>query len=94
VECDGDDNLRLCGHLDGFTVPDALKRATPWLRRGGRVEIDLSGVTHADSAGVALLLDWQRASRRRGGHVQYRNAPAQLHALIDFCELEGVLPID
>lgn len=44
-------------------------------------EVDLSGVGRADSACLALLLEWSLAARGQGRRVRYRNPPASLSAL-------------
>lgn len=53
--------------------------------------IDLSAVTHVDSAGVALLL---ALARRRGGHLTLVDAPEQLRGLAAFFGVDGILNIE
>lgn len=53
--------------------------------------LDLAGVTRADSAGLALLVEWQRAARRRGFALELRHMPAQLLAIARLTGLDGLL---
>jgi len=54
------------------------------------VEVDLAGVTRADSAGLALLIEWSLAARDAGRRVGYCNVPpavASLAGISDVSEL-------
>lgn len=83
------------GNLDFQSVPARLRESRGWFNRGGKndhVTIDLAGVPRADSAGVALLLEWIRDARKAGTTLQFANTPAQMQAIIDFCALGDVIP--
>jgi phospholipid transport system transporter-binding protein len=41
-------------------------------------QIDCSGITHSDSAGMTVLLDWLSVAKRDGHSLQYANLPAQV----------------
>ena len=58
---------------------------------GGEFEIDCSGVTASDSAGLAVLLEWLGAARRAGKRLRYTQLPAGLLALSRISELEVLL---
>jgi len=54
------------------------------------VEVDLAGVTHVDSAGLALLIEWSLAARAAGRLLSYSNVPpavASLAGISDVAEL-------
>jgi phospholipid transport system transporter-binding protein len=57
-------------------------------------EIDLSGVTASDSAGLALLIEWMGLAHRRGGAVHFTGTPAQLNALAKISDLDKVLSLN
>jgi phospholipid transport system transporter-binding protein len=44
--------------------------------QSGQTVFDLSAVTKIDSAGVSLLLEWQRQARLRQQVLRYVNVPA------------------
>ena len=82
------------GPLDFETVPSLSERGREMFAAGRHVVVDLSGVTHANSAGLALLLEWQRAARRTGARLSVRRLPAVLANLAAMSELGPYLPPD
>lgn len=87
--------IAIKGNLDFQSVPARLRESRGWFSRGPKndpVTIDLEGVPRADSAGVALLLEWMRDARKTGTTLQFANTPAQMQAIIDFCALGDVIP--
>lgn len=85
--------IHLNGELDAENIPARLRESERYFVAGQDTVIDLSGVTRADSAGVALLLDWLRQAKAARAGLTYRNAPAQMRAIIDFCALGDVIPL-
>ncbi|KEZ77421.1 lipid asymmetry maintenance protein MlaB [Salinisphaera hydrothermalis] len=81
------------GQLDAESVPTRLRNSAGWFEQGRDTVIDLSGVTRADSAGVALLLEWIRDADQAGSPLVFANAPTQMRAIIDFCALDDVIPL-
>lgn len=81
------------GQLDAESVPARLRNSAGWFERDRDTVIDLSGVTRADSAGVALLLEWIRDAEKAGSPLYFANAPTQMRAIIDFCALDDVIPM-
>ena len=79
LEVEGD-VLRLAGDLGLTSVGGVLEdgRAAIAAAPGRAVVLDLSGVDKSDSAGLALVVDWLRAARRRDLALSIRGAPAQL----------------
>jgi phospholipid transport system transporter-binding protein len=78
--------------------PVTLSTVQPLLEEGARrfdgaeVRVDLSGVTDADSAAVALLLAWTRDAAARGRHIRFEHLTKNLKSLIDLYELGELLP--
>jgi phospholipid transport system transporter-binding protein len=54
-------------------------------------QIDLAGVTTIDSAGLALLLEWQSRAHAAGRELTVRNAPDGLLRLARLCEAVDLL---
>jgi phospholipid transport system transporter-binding protein len=46
-----------------------------------KIDVDCSGVTSADSAGMTVLLDWMAFARRAGRSLHFSGLPAQLQAI-------------
>ncbi len=53
--------------------------------------VDLKSVVSADSAGLALLLEWQAVARQRGAGMKFINAPHDLMRLAVLSESTGLL---
>lgn len=88
--------VRIEGELDFDSVPARLRQSSGWFKQRGHSNtvIDLGGVTRADSAGVALLLDWIRDAKQAGATLHFTNTPPQMRAIIDFCALGHVIPLE
>jgi phospholipid transport system transporter-binding protein len=59
--------------------------------RAERIVIDCAGVTRADSAGLAVLLDWLAWGRRKSRVISLENLPASLVAIAKISEVDGLL---
>ncbi|NCA69027.1 MAG: STAS domain-containing protein [Sphingobacteriia bacterium] len=81
------------GRLDFSTVARLAVCGGELLHAQTVVEIDLAGVTAANSAGLALLLEWLDMARARGARLTYRNLPDSLARLARVSNLESVLPL-
>jgi phospholipid transport system transporter-binding protein len=55
------------------------------------LQIDCAGVTMADSAGLAVLLDWLAAAKLGGHSLKFTGLPQELTALARISELEPLL---
>ncbi len=90
---DGAGRLRVEGPLDFTTVSGLLAAGEERLRDTDRLQIDLAGVTSANSAGLALLLEWLDLARARGVALRYLNLPDSLMRIAAFSNLETLLPV-
>jgi phospholipid transport system transporter-binding protein len=59
--------------------------------RADRIVVDCTGVTRADSAGLAVLLDWLAWGRRKSRAVSLENLPPSLVAIARISEVDGLL---
>lgn len=55
------------------------------------VEVDLAGITRADSAGLALLIEWLLAARGAGKMLRYRNIPPAVVSLAGISDVAELL---
>lgn len=94
LETAGDGGASLAGPLTFETVA-RLFRAMEKSAAGEPPpeQIDLAGVTTIDSAGLALLLEWQSRARAAGRELTVRNAPDGLLRLARLCEAMDLLNI-
>jgi phospholipid transport system transporter-binding protein len=89
----GNGSWLLEGELGAASVPALLARATPALKGSGDIEVDLKGVTRADSAGLALLVELMRESSRNDRRIAFNHVPAQLLSIARVCGLEEILSL-
>jgi phospholipid transport system transporter-binding protein len=59
--------------------------------RAERLLVDCAAVTRADSAGLAVLLDWLAWGRRRSRPLALQNLPASLITIARISEVDGLL---
>lgn len=86
-------SYRVSGELDFETVPGLLEQGQAMFEAAApALRLDLQGVTRADSAGLALLVEWLKAARRRDREIAFVNVPEQLLAMARVSGLEEVLP--
>jgi phospholipid transport system transporter-binding protein len=55
------------------------------------VVFDLAAVRQADSAGLALLIDWLAAARARGARLRFAGVSPELRALARLSDVEDLL---
>ncbi|MCB1695498.1 MAG: STAS domain-containing protein [Halioglobus sp.] len=86
--------MRVGGVVDFSSVVSLLRRGEDWLRDQAPVgcRLDLSGVSHCNSAVAALLLSWLRAARAAGKELTVENVPDDLRGQMELAGLEDVLP--
>ena len=94
LEAGEDGTVRLRGPLSFESVPGLYREMERRLPATGPVSvIDLADVTAADSAGLALLLEWQSRQRQRGRELTMRGAPGNLLRLAGLCEAVELLKL-
>jgi len=79
------------GELGFASVPAVLESSAEGLTDSREIQVDLKGVTRADSAGLALLVEWLRESERAGNVITFTNVPEQLLAIARLCGLDEIL---
>lgn len=83
-----DGRVSVAGPLTFQSVPALVAAARQWLGLTGDViEVDLSGVTRADSAGVALLVEWWNTFHTAKRRLAYIGVPDQVE---DFVRINGL----
>ena len=86
-------HVSVTGELTFATARDARQAGVLVLEssRAERIVVDCRGVTRADSAGLAVLLDWLAWGRRRSRTVSLTNLPASLVAIAKISEVDELL---
>jgi phospholipid transport system transporter-binding protein len=86
-----DGRLAASGRLGYVTAGRALPAGLDLIPKGATCTIDLSKVTEADSAGLAVLVEWMATAKSRGTVIHYQGIPAQILAVARISELESLL---
>ena len=89
----GDGHWLLEGELGFSSVPAVLAHAGAEMLGSDGVRVDLKGVTRADSAGLALLVEWLRESEYAGQAISFVNVPRQLLSIARVCGLDDILSL-
>jgi phospholipid transport system transporter-binding protein len=88
-----DGHLHVSGELSMASVPSFVEKA--YFQDRGQavadVHVDLHGVQRADSAGVALLLEWARLARAQNTQIHFHNVPAQMLAIAELSGVDALL---
>jgi phospholipid transport system transporter-binding protein len=90
LESAGDGRFRLAGVLS-FETAAAVLAAGGAFAAAPRAAVDLAGVTHADSAGLAVLLTWLQAARAAGRRLVFEALPAPLARIARLCGVADML---
>lgn len=85
------ETLALAGVLTFATAAQALAQGKRALGGGVQTRLDLSGLTRADSAGLACVLALAASASRAGRRLDVVHWPAGLRALADVCDVADLL---
>lgn len=83
--------LEASGTMSFESAARALTAGLALIPHGKPCTVDLSRVKEADSAGLAVLVEWLATARKRGTQVRYEGIPAQILAVARISDLEDLL---
>jgi phospholipid transport system transporter-binding protein len=87
----GEGRFSLSGDMSFETANQILRSSESVFRRHATLEIDLSGVGKADSAGLALMLEWKAQAGQRGASIQFIEIPKSLLAVAKTSEVSDLI---
>lgn len=87
----GPGRLSVRGPLTFGTARRARELGLAKLSGAGPWRVDCSGITSADSAGLAVLIDWLGVVSRAGGGLSYESVPESLLGVARIGEVEELL---
>ena len=86
-----DGTFALNGELSFAAVPALVTQSRVWLAAGeDSITINMATVGRADSAGLALMLEWMKQASKSGKQIKFINIPDQLSSLIRVSGLSEV----
>jgi anti-anti-sigma factor len=91
VALNGDGTVVLSGVLTFTTVMAVKKEFMNAARDLKQVNIDLSSVSHIDSAALVLLLDFMRYGKATGREITFSSPPESLISLVKVSYLDSIV---
>lgn len=88
---DGDGHFSLSGEMSFATVESILRESESLFEQHTRLEVDLSGITKTDSAGLALLLEWITWANHTVREIRFLEMPERITAIAKTTEVESLL---
>ena len=86
-----DHRFALSGTLDFASVPGIFSDASGVFPRTGDYTVDLSGVTSANSALMALLIEWQAQAGKQGQTLRIEQPPEHIVRLASVCKAQTLI---
>jgi len=88
--------IAVSGRLDFSTATEALSAVNEQMLAvaSGNSDaqvIDLSAVTHSNSAGLALMIEWLAEAQRAGRIVRFENIPSSLRQISTVCQVDSLI---
>lgn len=87
----GDGKFEVRGDLTFRTAGIALEESKELFSDHSILEIDLGGVNKADSAGLALLLEWVNWAKNYVREIRFRNVPDEILSMAQISEVDDML---
>lgn len=91
LEDRGDGKFALSGHMGFQTAGRILRESEAMFEHHTLLEVDLSGVTQTDSAGLALLLEWITWANHTVREIRFTGMPAKIDAIAKTTEVDHLL---
>ena len=87
----GEGRFALSGEMSFDTAERILRQSEEPFEEHTQLEIDLSGVTLSDTAGLALLLEWVTWANHTVREIRFTGMPERVLAIARTTEVEGLL---
>ena len=91
LEDRGDGCFAVKGEMTFDTAERILKASEDPFEEHSQLEIDLSGVTVSDSAGLALLLEWVTWANHTVREIRFTGMPERILAIARTTEVDKLL---
>ncbi len=87
----GEGHFALNGEMTFETAERILMASEEPFEQHTRIEVDLAGVTRADSAGLALLLEWITWANHTVREIRFLSMPERVLAIARTTEVDQLL---
>ncbi len=72
------DTFLVTGDLTFFSIDKKMTGSFEFLNSAAKLQVDLAGVVLADSAGLALIIEWIKYSKLYNTQLKFNNMPQQI----------------
>jgi len=93
LDAEAEGRFRLSGDLGFEAAAAILQRGRAAFAGHAAVRVDLADVSDADSAGLAVLLQWVREARREDRDLRFAQLPERLAALARISGVSEFVPV-
>lgn len=87
----GDGKFGLAGEMTFATAEQVLRESEDLFAEYPHIQVDLSAVTRADSAGLALLLEWITWANHNIREIRFVHIPERINAIAQTTEVDHLL---
>lgn len=87
----GNGRFALSGSMGFDTAGSILNESEELFEEHTLLEVDLSGVTETDSAGLALLLEWITWANHTVREIRFSGTPEKIDAIAKTTEVDHLL---
>ncbi|MDH4048266.1 MAG: STAS domain-containing protein [Gammaproteobacteria bacterium] len=91
LDDNGSGRFALSGDMTFKTAGRILRTSEDLFEEHTRIEVDLSGVKNADSAGLALLLEWITWANHTVREIRFVGMPDRIDAIAKTTEVDHLL---
>jgi phospholipid transport system transporter-binding protein len=91
LEDKGEGRFLLSGDMTFRTAGKILRTSEAMFEQHTRIEVDLSGVSKTDSAGLALLLEWITWANHTVREIRFVGMPERIDAIAKTTEVDHLL---
>ena len=97
IKSSSDGRWQVSGELSLKTVSGLVSKGRDLFNSNSNgsndLNVDLSGVSRADSAGLALLIEWQRQAQGQNRSICFHNIPSQMLAIARLSGVDDLLSL-
>lgn len=92
LQRDGEGRFRVSGAMRLDNAASLLALGVAAFAGRASVEVDLAQVSDADSAGLAVLIEWTRQARLQDRHIVFNSMPPRLARMARIGGVADLLP--
>lgn len=91
LEDRGNGQFTLSGSMSFDTAGQILRDSEELFEEHTLIEVDLSAVSHTDSAGLALILEWITWANHTVREIRFKGMPEKIDAIAKTTEVDHLL---